>query len=125
MPKGAKKAFNEARLVVNSTPKAASAMLRTCLSILLKELGESGKDLNDDVLSLVSKGLHPGVHQSLEKVDAIGLNAIQSGQINDSDTLETASQLAQLINIIVNGVVTQPKLIENLNSTINENKRRS
>ncbi len=56
IPLNVKDDFLEARDTVNTSPKAASALLRLCLQKLMSHLGESSKNMELDVSSLIKKG---------------------------------------------------------------------
>src|SRR5687767_844764 len=57
MPESVKKLYMEASAVHMKSPRGAAALLRLGIQVLCKELGESGKNINDDIASLVKKGL--------------------------------------------------------------------
>lgn len=57
MPESVKKLYNEAASVQMKSPRGAAALLRLGIQVLCKELGETGKNINDDIASLVKKGL--------------------------------------------------------------------
>ena len=64
--------YNEAARVLSDSPRAACALLRLALQKLCKELGEPGKNINDDIGALVKKGLSPLIQQALDVVRVIG-----------------------------------------------------
>src|SRR5207249_2865137 len=104
-------------------PRGAAALFRLCIQKLCSHLGESGKNINSDIASLVKKGLNPKVQRSLDVVRVVGNEAVHPGTIDLRDKPETAVQLATLINIIADAMITQPKLVDQLYVALPENKR--
>ena len=49
MPKSVKEIYSEASSVYSKSPRGAAALLRLGIQILCKELGESGKNINNDI----------------------------------------------------------------------------
>ena len=45
--------YQEAREIVNASPRGAAAILRFVIQTLKKELGEEGRDINSDIGELV------------------------------------------------------------------------
>lgn len=128
MPETVNKLYLEAASVSNMSPRGAAALLRLALQILCKELGEKGENINHDIKSLVSKGLPPLVQQSLDIVRVTGNDAVHPGQI-DTDNVEVVNNLFNLINVIVEYMISLPKQINGiyeglpLNSVAAINKR--
>lgn len=114
MPDDARDDYEEARQVVMSSPRGAAALLRLAVQKLCKQLGEAGKNVNGDIASLVKKGLPVQVQQSLDIVRVVGNNAVHPGQIDLKDDTKTAGQLFELLNIIVDVMITQPAHVESL-----------
>jgi hypothetical protein len=106
--------YSEARNIVNSSPRAACALLRLAMQKLMVHLGEKGKDPNTDIGNLVKKGLPVKIQKALDIVRVIGNNAVHPGEIDLKDDTETASSLFELINMIVEVMVTQPKKVDSL-----------
>jgi hypothetical protein len=122
LPEDIKTDYEEARSIIARSPRGACALLRLCVQKLCASLGESGKDINSDIASLVKKGLNPKVQMSLDIVRVIGNEAVHPGQIDLRDQPATAAQLCSLINIIADAMITQPKTIESLYSGLPQSK---
>ena len=112
MPEVVKIDYLEARLIVDKSPRAAAALLRLALQKLMPYIGESGKNINDDIASLVKKGLDEHIQQSLDIVRVIGNEAVHPGQIDIKDDQKMALFLFDLLNLIVENKISHPKRIE-------------
>jgi hypothetical protein len=124
LPEDIRKDFEEARSILSRSPRGAAALFRLCIQKLCAHLGESGKDLNADIAALVKKGLNPKIQQSLDIVRVIGNEAVHPGTIVLNDDPQTAVQLANLINIVTDAMITQPRAIDELYNKIPEAKRK-
>ncbi|SHJ90094.1 DUF4145 domain-containing protein [Pseudozobellia thermophila] len=117
MPENVKKIYLEAASISNKSPRGAAALLRLGIQVLCKELGEEGKNINNDIGSLVKKGLPDIVQQSLDIVRVTGNDAVHPGQI-DTDNHETVGQLFDLTNVIVEYMIALPKKVSGIYSTL-------
>lgn len=115
--------YEEARGILGDSPRGAAALLRLCVQKLCIHLGEKGKNIDDDIASLVSKGLNPLVQKSLDIVRVIGNEAVHPGVIDLNDDRDTASQLLILINSIADQMISHPKKVEELYGKLPESKR--
>jgi hypothetical protein len=116
--------FQEAREIVNSSPRGAAALLRLCVQKLCKHLGEQGKNIDDDIASLVKKRLDPLVQKSLDIVRVIGNEAVHPGVLDLRDDRDTALRLFELINSIADQMISHPKNVTDLYEKLPENKRK-
>ena len=106
--------FEEAREVVEVSPKGAAALLRLCVQYLCKELGEPGKNLDVDIGTLVRKGLNSLVQQALDVVRVIGNESVHPGEIDLNDNRDIAIKLFELVNLICDQMISHPKNVKTL-----------
>jgi hypothetical protein len=114
MPKDVKDDFLEARNIVNSSPRAAAALLRLAIQKLMPHLGKTNGKIDDDIADLVKDGMSAVIQKALDTVRVIGNNAVHPGEIDLKDDVETAVALFGLVNMIVDAMITQPKEVEQL-----------
>ena len=106
--------YLEASSILVDSPKGATALLRLALQKLLEQVGKSGKNINNDIQSLVAEGLSPKIQQALDLLRVIGNNAVHPGQINLEDNIEIAQKLFGILNFIAEELITKPKELEGL-----------
>jgi hypothetical protein len=115
--------YEEARAIANRSPRGAAALLRLVVQKMCKDLGEGGKDLNRDIGSLVQKGLPTTVQRALDVVRVVGNNAVHPGQIDLRDNPKIAARLFQIINIIIEKMVSEPRQINALFDNLPEGQK--
>lgn len=65
LPEDIQRDFEEARAILNLSPRGASALLRLAIQKLCIHLGEKENNHDDAIGSLVKKGLLPNVQKGL------------------------------------------------------------
>jgi hypothetical protein len=111
--------FKEAATILTASPRGAAALLRLCVQKLCKQLGEPGDNINTDIGSLVKKkGLDVRVQQALDIVRVVGNETVHPGQIDLRDNRQTATELFDLVNIIADTMISQPRRIAKMYSTL-------
>lgn len=123
LPDNVKEIYDEAAKITDQSPRAACALLRLALQILLKHLGETGS-INDAIKNLVANGLDPKIQQSLDIVRVTGNDAVHPGEIVFDDTTDVQA-LFQLINVIAYVLITQSKQIKEMYDNLPKNKRKA
>lgn len=115
--------YEEAREIIGYSPRGAAALLRLCVQKLCVHLGEKGKNIDDDIASLVKNGLNPLVQKALDIVRVIGNEAVHPGVIDLRDDRDTAYQLLKLVNSIAEQMISHPKRVEELYGKLPQGKR--
>jgi hypothetical protein len=77
-------------------------------------LGATSDNLNTAVGELVASGMPQRIQQAMDTVRFVGNEAVHPGRIDFQDDPDTALSLFELVNIVVETMVTQPKLVEEL-----------
>ena len=114
MPADVASDYGEARVVADLSPRSAAALLRLALQKICKHLGEPGKNINEDIGSLVKRGLNPSIQRALDVLRITGNNALHPGELDVRDDRILVGKLFALLNVIVQQMITQPREIEEL-----------
>lgn len=115
--------YEEARSILDLSPRGAAALLRLCIQKLCIQLEEKGKNLDENIASLVAKGLNPLVQKSLDIVRVIGNEAVHPGVMDLKDDRDTATVLFGLVNSIADQMITHPKTVDTMYKKLPEGKR--
>lgn len=122
MPEQIKQIYNEAREVFPISPKSSAALLRLALQHLCKELGEKGKNINEDIRALVKKGLPVEIQQALDIVRIVGNSAVHPGNLDLEEDITSTAHLFNIINLIVDNRIVQPKMISDFYNALPQKK---
>lgn len=110
MPADIQQIYEEARNIVAISPRASAALLRLAVQMLCKHLGEPGRNINDDIASLVKNGLPEAVQMALDGVRIVGNGAVHPGEIDFNDDPTISQRLFAMLNFICDNRITQPKM---------------
>ncbi|MEN6452560.1 MAG: DUF4145 domain-containing protein [Thermoguttaceae bacterium] len=122
MPPEVREDFAEARSIVAKSPRGAAALLRLVVQKLMPVFGEKGKDINTDIANLVTKGLPVGLQQALDTVRVIGNDAVHPGELDLNDNPQVAQSLFNIVNMIVEKMITQPKELATIYGNLPQKK---
>ncbi len=120
LPDDIRRDYDEASSILDLSPRGSAALIRLAIQKLCKELGKSGKNLNDDIGELVKDGLDQRAQMALDAVRVIGNNAVHPGQIDLRDDRATAETLFKLLNLIAEKTMSEPKHVEEVYATLPE-----
>ena len=96
-------------------------MLRLAVERLMPHLDAKAKNINASIGLLVAKGLDPKIQRALDVLRVIGNEAVHPGQIDLKDDKTTALKLFDLVNIIVQTLITTPKQINSMFDSLPSN----
>jgi Domain of unknown function (DUF4145) len=123
MPEDVRDDYLEARDLAGRSPRAACALLRLALQKLCVHLGESGQQINADIAALVQKGLPVQIQRALDTPRVVGNNAVHPGEMDLRDDVATATALFDVMNIIVEQQISQPRQLHELYDNLPEAAR--
>ncbi len=123
MPENCRADFEEARNISAESPKAAAALLRLIVQKLCVHFGEPGKNLNEDIGSLVKKGLDSKIQRALDIVRVTGNHSLHPGEMSVEDNPEIASRLFEVVNMIVYEMITKPNELARFYGELPEKER--
>jgi len=124
MPDKVRDDFNEARLIVDDSPKAAAALLRLAMEKLVQDLtGNEDQSLYAGIGELVEEErIDERIQKALDSVRVTGNDYVHAGEIYSPDDRDTALRLFKLVNVIVELTIACEKMIEEAYNEIPENK---
>lgn len=117
--------YLEAANILSDSPRSAAAILRLALQKLCRQLGEKGNNINDDIASMIKKGLNVGIQKSLDALRITGNNAVHPGELDLTEDAERVTKLFGLINFIAQKMITEPKEIDAFYSELPEGAKKA
>lgn len=124
MPEDVKADYMEARLVFDTSARAAGALLRLAFEKLLAHLGVTKTDPNGAIGELVKIGLAPEVQQqALDVIRVLSNQTVHNGFVKLEDQPNTVSALFWLVNYIVAQMISKPKQIKAFYAGLPQDKR--
>lgn len=125
MPEKVLAVYEEASQVLSISRKSAAALLRLALQILVDDLEPGSGTINAKIGKLVANGLDPRVQQAMDVLRVIGNDSVHPGQINlDDEDIATTHALFDLLNLIVEQVITRPNQVTDMFARLPEDKRK-
>lgn len=115
--------YEEARAVYGVSKRASAALIRLALEHLVRGLCPNGKNINDCIKQLVSNGLPIQIQQAMDVCRVVGNEAVHPGEIDINESPEVAYQLFELVNLIVDNQITQPRKIAEMFEALPESKK--
>ena len=120
MPDKVKKLYRESAQVLSISPRAAAALLRLGLQILLGVVGGDGKNINDDIKKIVALGVEPETQRALDILRVFGNSGAHPGEINLNENPDLVYKMYELMNIVTDRLITRKNQIDKLFGSLPE-----
>lgn len=110
LPEHLRADYMEAASIIDRSPRGAAALLRLILEQLLNHVGDEQKNSNDNIRDLVTENrLSKDVQKACDIIRITGNNAVHPGQLDIKDNADIVKASFELINVIVDELITRPK----------------
>lgn len=123
MPAGVLVIYDEARSVAPISRKSAAGLLRLALQMLVDGLEPGSGSIDSKIGGLVQRGLDPQVQQAMDVLRVVGNESVHPGQIDLDADDELLPALFNLVNLIVEQLISRPKHVSGLFSKLPESKK--
>src|ERR1700736_2342230 len=84
--------FEEAAAILNKFPRGAAALTRVCIQNMMPLLEQTGKNLDENISSLVRKGLEVEIQQAMDVLQVVRKSPLQTTDFDLKEENETAKQ---------------------------------
>src|ERR1700730_14725064 len=84
--------FEEAAAILNKFPRGAAALTRVCIQNMMPLLKENAKNLDENISSLVRKGLEVEIQQAMDVLQVVRKNPSQTTEVDLKEENETAKK---------------------------------
>jgi hypothetical protein len=93
--------FEEAAAVLNKSPRAVTALIRICIQNMMPLLKETGKSLDENISSLVRKGLEVEIQQAMDVLQVFRRNPGQESDVDLRDETAIATRMLESLKEIL------------------------
>lgn len=120
MPDDVKKLYKESAQILSASPRAAAALLRLGLQILLGAVGGDGKNINNDIKKIVALGVEPETQRALDILRVFGNSGAHPGEIKLDEDPGLVHKMYRLMNYVTDRLITQKNQINELFEGLSE-----
>ena len=101
--------FEQAATILNKSPRAAAALIRVCIQKMIPLLKNTGKNLDENISSLVGKGLEVEIGQAMDVLQVIRKNPVQENHIDlRAETVMATRMFESLKEILERRMLKNP-----------------
>jgi hypothetical protein len=84
--------FEEAAAILNKFPRGAAALTRVCIQNMMPLLKENAKNLDENISSLVRKGLKVEIQQAMDVLQVVRKSPLQTTEFDLKEENETVKK---------------------------------
>jgi hypothetical protein len=84
--------FEEAAAILNKFPRGAAALTRICIQKMMPLVKENAKNLDENISSLVRKGLEVEIQQAMEVLQVVRKSPLQTTEFDLKEENETVKK---------------------------------
>jgi hypothetical protein len=101
--------FEEAAAILNKFPRGAAALTHVCIQNMIPLLEQTGKNLDENISSLVRKGLEVEIQQAMDVLQVVRKSPSQTTEVDLKEENETAKNfLTSLRQILKRRMLKKP-----------------
>ena len=93
--------FEEAAAILNKYPRAAAALIRICIQNMMPLLKQTGKNLDENISSLLRRGLEVQIQQAMDVLQVIRRNPGQESHVDLRDETAIATRMFESLKEIL------------------------
>jgi hypothetical protein len=93
--------FEEAAAILNKFPRGAAALTRVCIQNMMPLLEQTGKNLDENISSLVRKGLEVEIQQAMDVLQVVRKSPLRPNDGDLKEDSETATKFVKLLKGIL------------------------
>lgn len=123
MPPHVTEVYNEAAAVSAHSARAAGALLRLCLELLLEHLGAKGGSLNAMIRSVVKKDSDASLQKAMDILRINGNESVHPAQIRETEEKGVDKVYFWLLTHLAKSLISDVKEIDELYETLPDNAK--
>ena len=123
MPDEVKKLYRESAQVLSISPRAAAALLRLGLQILLGAVGGGGKNIDNNIKKIVESGVDRETQRALDTLRVFGNSGAHPEEIKLDENPDLVYKMYELMNIVTERLITRKNKIDELYDILPEKKK--
>lgn len=124
LPEKIKELYNEAGTILNDSPRAAGALIRLSLELLLKQVNNNDQKLYDNIDVLIKRGAPKEIIKATTLLRHSGNEMLHAGEVSIIESRDQVLFLFELFNMIAEDLIERPKRLNEAYNRMPESIRK-